>query len=201
MKKHFFTKLIVLVFGLGVQSAQASLLAVDLVPGGAIDSTLETSPGSTFNVNVVINDIVDLAGFDFTLDFDNTVLAVNSVTSGNFFGVNTESLANTTDFNFINFAEASNLFLVGGMDVDSSTNAVLATIQFQVLTGGFSSLNLGNLAETFLSDSPGDPIAFTQQGADVTAVPLPPSVLLFGSTLLGLIGFRKKSQANPKCNC
>lgn len=198
MKNHTYFNMLALVLGLTLNPAQASLLAIDMLPGGGIDSSLETTAGSIFDVNVVVNDTLDLTGFDFTLDFDSSILEVNSISSGNFWGLDTEQLlVNIDNLNgFFNFAEGKFASPQSGIDVDASTYAVLATVQFTVLADGFSALGLGNIATTVLSDANGNEITpVSQLGGQVAVVPLPPAVLLFGSTLLGLIGMRKTRQS------
>ncbi|KJV07799.1 hypothetical protein VZ94_02170 [Methylocucumis oryzae] len=172
--------------------AQAATLSVDMVPGAGIDSSLATTKGANFAVNIFINDVKDLAGFELELAFDNSVLAATSIVSAGLFGADTFLISDAISAGKISFAELSLAF--SGNDYASDT--LLATVSFKVLAAGVSQIDLLNV---LLSDANGDVIQpLTLHAGHVTAtdigiVPLPGVAWLFGSGLLGLARLARKN--------
>lgn len=112
----------------------------------SVNNPLGVTVGDSFAVNVVIEDVSDFAGFQFLLGFDSTVLSATSVTSGDIFGLDTFLIDDTISSNSISFAETT--FAITGLDIVGST--LLATINFDAIATGMTSLSLSNLV---LSDS------------------------------------------------
>lgn len=184
-------KFFAVIFAIYLNSAQAATLSVDMVPGANVDGSLTTTAGSFFDVNVLINDAQDLAGFQFELGFDSSILQAASIVSGNIFGADTFSIDSTINADTINFSELS-MALVGN---NVSTATLLATITFQAVGAGISVLDL-NQINSILSDSIGDPISPVSinngELISVAAVPVPGVIWLYGSGLIGLIGMAKR---------
>ncbi len=172
--------------------AEAATLSVDMVPGAGIDASLTSSKGANFAVNILINDVQDLAGFELELAFDSSVLAATSIVSGSLFGADTFLISDAISAGKVGFAELS-LALSGN---NYASDSLLATVSFKILAAGVSQIDLLNV---LLSDSNGDELQpLTLHGGQVTAtdigvVPLPGVAWLFGSGLLGLARLARKN--------
>lgn len=194
MNKHIILKLSAVFFSVYINSTQAASISVDMVPGVGTDPSRTVSLGSVFDVDILINDVTDFAGFEFDLGFDPLILAANSIDSGTIFGADTFPLTGFINANSISFAETT-LALPPGLDISVPT--LLATIHFNAIGAGTSNLDLRN---TVLSDSAGEPITpvtendgqLTSQ-APVTRAPEPSLVFMLGLGLLGLIGIKRKA--------
>jgi hypothetical protein len=195
MNRQILFKLIAMLVSVYINNAQAASLSVDMVPGPGIDSSRIVSLGSAFDVDILINDVTDFAGFEFDLGFDPLILAASSIDSGNIFGADTFPLSGLINADSISFAETT-LALPPGLDISVPT--LLATIHFNAIGSGTSNLDLRN---TILSDSAGEPITpitendgqLTAQ-APVTTAPEPSSVLLLCLGLLSLISIKRKTK-------
>ncbi|HFE48938.1 MAG TPA: hypothetical protein ENJ21_06440 [Chromatiaceae bacterium] len=136
--------------------------------------------GERFDVAVLVDDVADLAGFEFTLAYDPTLLEGVSATSGALFGADGFLLASGFDAGEASFAEVS----LAPFGVDVATPSLLATFAFSALNVGVSPLRLDNVV---LSDSLGTsigPVTLLNAGvtiAGTTSVPLPGSLLLLAS--------------------
>lgn len=195
MKKHIFNHLMALVFACSFQTAQAAVLTIDM-PGDNLPYT--TTVGAFFDANIYIDSVEDFAGFDFSVTYSAAKLQAISLTSGSIFGAaETETFADSILPGTVHFAEAisSESSLEAGLDINAPT--LLGSIRFKALNTGVNSLV--DFANTpIFSTFSGDSIGGSKQGAFVTinpaaVVPLPASLYMFGSALLGFIGFRKKS--------
>lgn len=186
------------VTGCTARNAGAATLFVDTIPGGAIDQTLTKAPGDVFGVDILIENAADLAGFQFELAFDPSILSAGAVVSGGIFEPDTFPLDTTILPGSIRFAETT--LLLTGLDVVAP--AVLATVQFTVSGVGVSVLDL---RQTVLADSLGGPISpilETDGVLNSTAQPAPipePSVLSLMSLGLALrfVGSRWRARRRP----
>lgn len=187
-------KFLAIIFAVYLNSAHAATLSVDMVPGANVDGSLTTTTGSTFDVNILVNDVQDLAGFQFELGFDSAILQAASIVSGNLFGADTFSIDSTTNAGSISFSEIS--LAMAGNDVSTAT--LLATITFKAVGVGVSGLNLLN---TLLSDSNGadiSPVSLTHgELTSVAAVPLPAAIWLFCPAIFGLFSIARRAKFNP----
>lgn len=189
MNKRIVECLVAVLFGAGAMCAQATTIAVDMVPGGAVDPLLMVAPGTSFDLNVVVENAADLAGFQFDLGFDLAVLDATSVTSGGFFGAATFDLVNAIVGNTVSFGETT-----VDPGITGAGPSVLVTIHFNVIGEGASALSLSNL---ILSDSAGDPINADQLDGTLVSrkpvlgvsAPEPALLVLFG--VLALFATRK----------
>lgn len=184
-QKNIFT-ILPLIFSFFIGHADAVSLSVDMIQGGSINNSLSSTMGSSFNVDIILNDAVDFAGFEFDLEFNNSILNATSITSGNVFGLDTFLLEEQININSIGFSETT--FAITGLDIFSPT--VLATISFDIVGAGTDILTLSNVV---LSDSFGfeiSPVVLSNGSLTTPSVPAPNILILI---VLGLasMGWRK----------
>jgi hypothetical protein len=131
--------LFVLLVGLGLPGAALAVpvVSIDTDPGavGAQPaSTVEL--GSTLEVDILIDDVTDLNGFQLTLAYDPLVLTALDVTDGGFLPDPVFVLDQTVGAMTVSFAEVS------GFGLTSSGSGVLATLGFEASALGTSALDL-----------------------------------------------------------
>ncbi len=178
--------LIPLLFSFYTVNVSAAQLFVDIIPGGDISSTYSTLTGGNFDVDIVLNDAIDFAGFEFNMGFDSTILSATSITSGNVFGVDTFTLDDTISSSNISFSEAS--LALTGLNINTPT--VIASFSFSALASGTSNLSLANV---ILSDSFGlELIPVNLASGAVTVVPVPAAFWLFFTGMIGMLRVVKR---------
>lgn len=196
MNRQIIFKLIAVFFvSIYMNSAQAGSISVDTNPGGVIDPSRSVSIGSFFDVNILVDNVSDFAGFQFELGFDPLVLAANGIVSGDIFGADTVSIDSSFNADPISFSETT--LALSGLNITVPT--ILATIHFQAIGAGTASIL--DLKNSLLLDSLGDPIAsvtendglITSSQASVKPVPEASLVLLLSLALLSLIGTKRKA--------
>ncbi len=177
--------IISLLFTINTGITLAAQLSVDLIPGSNVDTTLSTS--GNFNIDIILNNATDLAGFEFDLEFDNTVLTATSITSGNVFGMDTFLIDDAISTGNVSFSETS--LAIAGLNINKPT--VIASLSFDAIFSGKSILSLTNV---ILSDSAGLEIsAVNLTSGEVTVVPVPAAFWLFITGLMGMLGISTKS--------
>ena len=134
--------------------------------------------GDSVDVQVSVDDVADLAGFEFSLAYDVSLLAGVTATSGDLFGADGFTLASGFSVGMADFSEVS----LATFGVDVTVPALLATFHFTALASGISQLTLG---QVLLSDSRGNPIgAVNLSNAQVeiidSTLALPGSLSLLG---------------------
>lgn len=140
-----------------ISGAAASLNTIVYVsPPSIFDPTL--IPGTQFSVDIVVEDVQGLWGYQFEMSFNPEVLQGVSVEVGPFLGSAGGTVLEITGSGFNN--EAGTLSLTGATlwETDSAYcpngNGVLATVTFEVVGYGGSSLKLGS--DTGLLDYEGN---------------------------------------------
>lgn len=200
MNKHLLTKLMALTFVGLFQTTEAATLNLQFPNGQNIYSAAKNS---IFDANIYVNDVNDLAGFDFDLTYNSSNLSAQLLTTGNIFGTDTVSFASTitpgvgATLGRIHFAEST--LSTTGLNITSPT--LLGTVKFKALNisqGNFLSITADPVSPSqllFLSDGSGPATGITGGTVHITAapVPLPASALLFAPGLLALFGFRKNN--------
>ena len=179
-------------------SSHATLLSVDL------DNT-NYQVGDVLSADIVISDIeLDAVGFDklvasFNTNFlfDDSILAFNNVSFGDkldvdpdplFASFKYDSLVSTGNVSIQEIAQAFSIDLFAAQD--GLSQFVLATVNFNVLQSGISSLNFANVA---IGDDFG--LSFTNVQAtgksftvaNSVAVPEPSTFILFIAAMMILL--------------
>lgn len=138
-----------------VQAGPGPVVSVDAVPDagntattvGSIQNSRSTTCGATFNVDVVIQGVTNIAGFQADLLYNPAVLRVTAV-NYNFLltttGTAVIDLGNSTpdtDGDFLMVAAMYSITPITG----ASGNGVLARVALQAVGSGSSPLNLTNV--------------------------------------------------------
>lgn len=139
--------------------------------------------GSTVSVDVRISGISDLAGYQFGVNFDNTLLHLNGVTAGSFLSGGDTSAFGSNDVDPADGTLDAVFDALIGAQAGASGDGVLATLSFDTLAAGSAALSFLNV--TFIDSNLND-IAVTavpgvlQIGAPTGDVPEPAGLALFG---------------------
>ncbi len=172
---------VVLLFGSGPAGA---------IPSVRVQPSLSTPVvGSAFDVFVEISSVTDLYAYQFEINFDPAVLAVQSVSEGPFLmgGGSTFFIPGEIDNLAGEIGRTGNMLLTDHGGVNGG--GILAIVQFQALAGGVSPIDL---SQVVLLDSSLADISFVVEGVSIDAVPEGHTLMFFGSSLIILLGLRAK---------
>ena len=178
---------------LGISNVQAATISVDMVPGGNRQDQLTIYDTPNFSVDILIEDVNDLAGFQFDLGFDGSLLLVDSITSGNFFGTDTWSLISDINSQTISFSETT---FATGLDVSSPV--VLATINFQAINPGTSGIVLSSVVLTDSLAATITPVTLQNGSVSMAPVPLPSAIFFFLPGIAWLLRSNRFFHPKPK---
>jgi Cohesin domain/PEP-CTERM motif len=164
-------------------AASAAVLSVSASPDPAV-------VGSTVDLSVLIGDIDDLYGYQFSLSFDPSVLRATAVTEGGFLagGGNT-----APGFGGIDNATGTVSYvynLLQGPVAGVSGSGTLAHIRFDVIGIGSTPLTFG---DALFLDSRGADIGVRIESTPLQAVPEPATYLMMGIGLVGLAALRRRA--------
>lgn len=167
-KKLFSSFVFVLVGVAGMHFFVSDVYAQGVVSLSPQDTTL-TSIGNTVQVDVNVLGTIDSSAYQVVVEFDPSVLQVNSVTNGDFLNGTLVEYINEDNVDF-------SIFTFSGSSGDG--NGTVGTIVFEAVGNGTSSLAITKAA--FTPASGGNPVNATVTngsivvGSSVTATPTNP---------------------------
>jgi hypothetical protein len=178
-----------------VGQVRAQQATISVVPASYTVPTV----GTSFTVNVTVQNVEDLYGWALQLYYPNSVLNGTSVTEGAFLktgGYQTVFIdVNFTDNYNATYGVANLLCTREGNVLGASGSGTLTTITFKsISTGGPQTLHLADIG---LSNSNLGAIPFSQVDGEVTVVPEFPTILilpLFVALTMAAVVLRKKSK-------
>ncbi|QBQ39583.1 PEP-CTERM sorting domain-containing protein [Pseudoduganella plicata] len=164
-------------------ASAAAVLSVSASPNPAV-------VGSTVDLSILIDDVDDLYGYQFSLAFDPTVLRATAVTEGDFLagGGNTSPGLGNIDNATGAVSYVYNLLL--GPAAGVSGSGTLAHIRFDVIGVGSTPLTFG---DALFVDSRDAAIDVRIDSTPLQAVPEPATYLMMGAGLLGLAALRRRA--------
>ena len=194
MKNLIYTLFSIMVFTASI-SVQASSVVLRVSP----PSTVINGLGANFTVNIFGHFNADTAGVDTLLGgaadltFDPSILEVTNVTViapadiAMAAGLINNITGNIDTFGFASFSGVNDSTFDGG-------DFGFATVEFETVGFGTSLLGLSNSNDlTFeWADSNGGLASFSAQGGFATVVPVPATIWMFASGLVGLFQLNRK---------
>jgi Cohesin domain/PEP-CTERM motif len=141
--------------------------------------------GTPVTLSVLINGVVDLAAYQFSLAFNPAVLQATTVTEGGFLGAGGSTFFGAGAINNTTGAIAFTFNSLIGAGPGVSGNGNLASITFNVISPGISLLAF---SEVLFLNSLGVDVKPTVQNRSLTAVTVVPEPTTAAMCLLGLLG-------------
>jgi hypothetical protein len=145
--------------------------------------------GDIFTVDIVGSDFTELAGGTINLGFDSSMLTVDSV------------VVNSALFDYLpdgGGPAVGNTWPDIGFDTFVNTPATgaftIATMTLTAETEGSSSLTILGSSQFFSATTLLSP-TLIDGTVNISAVPVPAAVVLFGSGLLGFVGIARRKKA------
>ncbi len=207
MRKHIkpfqMISNLVLVFLLGLQSATAASLSfipsaqtIGLNEQAEVDVVFQAPSGAL------------VSAYDFFVNYDPSVVAFAPSVNLSF----GPSLGSPLDSNWVlaglqpGQVNVGELSLVSDLTTlqDGVSDLLLFSMVFQPVDIGVSVLSFsGGIGPSFdfLADESGVPIVLDNVGAaTITVVPIPAAVWLFGSALLGFVGYARAFGRKSRCS-
>lgn len=145
-------------------------------------ASLDVSDGQTFSVAIDVDNISNLALYQFTLNFNSTLLAFDSITEGALFADTDNSFPIST--NGAGTVSLYDTLLSGSVDGPGT----LAVIDFTAIATGTSPFTLSNVE---LYDPSYNRISVTTQSGAADVVTAEPATLSLLVLALGLMIFGK----------
>jgi len=187
MRITSFLKLF-LFFVMSISNTQAVEVSVDMISGGGVDPLLYADIGTSFDVDIILGSTLGLAGFEFDLDFNSSMLVATAITSGNLLALPVLTLEKNISVGSIELAQATAIPFSG---VDITSPSVLATVSFDIIGSGSDFLTLNNVFLTNSFSSSIIPVDLSHGELRVSAVPSP-GVLVLMLSGIGLLRLQRK---------
>lgn len=181
MTKFLISSLVILL----TLSTAGAVSAASVVPTPA---SLIVTQSQIFNISIDGSEFLTTFGGDVLVEWDSTLLSLLS----------TDFTDAAADWDFANAPTSGSGFIsvsVANLFSPNTGAFAIADIEFQA-----SSVNTGDsfftLTPSGWTDSVGDPLPIQPSVFNgtitVNAVPIPPTVLLLGAGLVGLVGIRRR---------
>jgi hypothetical protein len=194
-RKRLALFVVIILASIIVGQARAQQATVSVVPASQTVPTV----GSSFAVNVTVQNVEDLYGYELKLYYPNNVLNGTSVTQGSFL----EAGGSTPLFFILNFTDNYNVTygrvwasctLTGATSGVNGTGTLLTVTFVSTSTSGSQALHLTDVK---LANSNVTAIPFTAVDGEVTVIPELSTVLilplLVASTIMAVV-LRKKNR-------
>lgn len=175
-----------------ITAAALMLAALHASATPTLSFVSSAATGGGTDVDVVISNISDLYGYNFSVNYDPSLLSVGSVASGPFLGDDKTALQGVADVapGLIDYAYGTLYGFVPGI----SGSGTLLSFHVDALAPGVAALAFSDVL--FLDSNLSD-IAVTAVdgviGAAPAAVPEPASALLLGIGAAALLGRRRRT--------
>lgn len=160
----------------GLAAAPAGAVSLGLSP-----PAVSPAPGGSFAVDLVVSDLAGavVGGFDVTLGFDPTALAIAGVSFDSQLGAipaeaTAEAIGGTGTLSLAAFSILS----TAALEALQGDSVRLATIVFEATSAAPSAIGI---AAALLADGPGAPLVLgaPPSGTNVTPIPEPAGALVF----------------------
>jgi hypothetical protein len=141
--------------------------------------------GSIVDVDIVVDSARNLGAFQFTLSFNSSVLAYQSIQVGPFLGSTSRTvlcMTPTVQTSSVGYS----CITLGGSPPGPDGSGVLATVRFLASANGVSTLHLSGVIVSDISGAPKQPVV-TQDGV-VYIGPTPTATATPTATPTGLVG-------------
>jgi len=131
----------------------------------------DVGPGATFTVDVMIDDVVDLGAFEFSIGFDPAVVNVDSVAIGPFLGSTGRTVVELpVDIDNVNGILSYGAFTFGDF-AGPDGSGLLATVTLHALDLDEQAASVLDLYDTQVTDTAGVPITpITEADGNVTVL-------------------------------
>lgn len=160
-------------------------------------SFLNVTVGQSFSLDIQIDGVADLYGFQFDLGFDPTILSATSITEGAFLALGGDTLYIDGMIDNASGTVSNTADVLNGAVPGVSGTGILATVHFDALATGISDINIFNTVflDSSLSDIQVSNISSGRVTVSNSGIPAPePSTLfLAGAGLVGLMFSRRRS--------
>ena len=134
-------------------------------------------------------------GIDFADDTDISLTSVTGTSGigdlGVTVGFGTVGAINNGDFSFSPFSPVTNVFIIGGWQLDLTTLSITDQTDSKLTMAGTGILSGVGFENTLASWTYSSQVS-SSYSMSITAVPVPAAVWLFGSGLIGLVGLARK---------
>ena len=196
LKKNFALSVIFLLCGLHI--GPTSAITLEVIPDKSTMNVSETLTTEVWIHGLGIGVAPSLHTFDFDLTFDPGLFALGAVTYGDQLNFDFPSLRSDQDLGAaVNVFEQS-LDFVGTLNSLQADSFRLFSVEFAATSAGVGVFGLSVLSPLVYTNGflpPALEIAATVEVLQPSAIPIPAAIWLFGTALIGLVGFGKRRKA------